>query len=316
MTAYRHVSAMLQEVMASLDCRPGGVYVDGTLGGAGHARAICDRIGPGGLLIGIDRDHDALAHAEPILAACRCDVRLFHGNYAELPEFLNRLAIARVDGILLDLGLSQYQLEASGRGFSFQKDEPLDMRMDARSSVRAQDLVADLDEEELTRIFREYGEERHAKRLARSIVGARRQAQVVTTRQLAELVRRSLPAGAARRQKIHPATRVFMALRIAVNHELEQLARFLTFGADLLAPGGRLVILSFHSLEDRLVKQRFRALAQACSCPPQQPRCTCRNRPEARLLSRKALRPSPAEIAANPMARSTRLRGIEKLGNA
>ncbi len=316
MTAYRHVSAMLQEVIAALACRPGGIYVDGTLGGAGHACAICNRIGPEGLLIGIDRDRDAIDHAERALAACGSQIRLFHGNYSQLPEFLARMNIERVDGIILDLGLSQHQLAASGRGFSFQKDEPLDMRMDTRSPRRAQDLIADLDEDELARIFREYGEERYARRIARAIVVRRREGAVATTRQLADLVRRSVPAGAAARQKIHPATRVFMALRIAVNRELEELARFLDFGADLLLPGGRLVILSFHSLEDRLVKQRFKALAQGCSCPPELPRCVCQKRPVARLVSRKAVKPTEGEIAANPMARSTRLRVIEKLGNA
>jgi len=316
MTAYRHVSAMLQEVITSLACRPGGIYVDGTLGGAGHARAICDCIGPEGLFIGIDRDRAAIDNAERVLAADGPTIRLFHGSYSQLPEFLARLNIDGVNGIVLDLGLSQYQLEASGRGFSFQKDEPLDMRMDTRSEPRAQDLIADLDESELARIFKEYGEERYARRVARAIVAQRREGAITTTRQLAELVRRSLPGGAAARQKIHPATRVFMALRIAVNHELEQLARFLAFGADLLLPGGRLVILSFHSLEDRLVKQRFKALAQRCSCPPELLRCVCQNRPIARLLSRKAIRPSETEIAANPMARSTRLRAIEKTGNA
>jgi 16S rRNA (cytosine1402-N4)-methyltransferase len=316
MASYRHVSAMLQEAIDSLDCRPAGIYVDGTLGGAGHARAICDRIGSRGLLIGIDQDRDAIAHAEQVLAGCLPVTHLFHGSYTELPQFLAQLKIQGVDGIVLDLGLSQHQLESSGRGFSFQRDEPLDMRMDTRSSLRAQDLIADLPEIRLAHIFKEYGEERFAKRIARAVVTERGAAPIVSTRQLADLVRRAMPSGAVARQKIHPATRVFMALRIAVNHELTRLAEFLTFGADLLLPGGRLVILSFHSLEDRLVKQRFRALAQGCSCPPGLPRCICQGRPVARLVTRKALRPSKDEIEANPMARSTRLRVIEKLAAA
>jgi 16S rRNA (cytosine1402-N4)-methyltransferase len=313
MASYRHVSAMLQEAIASLNCRPAGIYVDGTLGGAGHARAICDRIAPEGLLIGIDQDRDAIAHAEQVLAGCRAGIRLFHGSYTELPRFLAELRIERVDGIVLDLGLSQHQLEGSGRGFSFQRDEPLDMRMDTQSSLRAMDLIADLPEARLVQIFKEFGEERFAKRIARTLVAERDQAPIVTTKQLAELIRRAVPTGAAARQKIHPATRVFMALRIAVNQELTRLAEFLAFGADLLLPGGRLAILSFHSLEDRMVKQRFRALAQSCTCPPGLPRCICHGRAVARLVTRKALRPSDAEITANPMARSTRLRVIEKL---
>jgi 16S rRNA (cytosine1402-N4)-methyltransferase len=311
--SYRHVSAMLQEAVACLACRPGGIYVDGTLGGAGHARAICERIGPGGRFIGIDRDQAAILSARPLLEPYGIDVHLFHGNFIQLPDYLNHLKIDAVDGILLDLGLSQYQLESSGRGFTFRKDEPLDMRMDTRLPTTAADLVNDLEEDELVRIFRQYGEERWSKQIGRAVVRARGRGRLGTSRQLAQLAASAVPGWAAARQKIHPATRVFMALRIAVNKELENLATFLDFFPDCLGCGGRLCILSFHSLEDRMVKQRFKALAQGCTCPPGLPLCVCGGRPRVRLITKKAQRPTAREAARNPMARSTRLRALEKL---
>ncbi len=310
---FRHVSAMLQEAVACLSCRPGGVYVDGTIGGGGHARAICEQIMPGGMLIGIDQDRDAIANAQSLLEPFAPQVHLFHGNFVGLPDYLNQLKISAVDGILLDLGLSQHQLESSGRGFSFQKDEPLDMRMDIRSAITAADLINDLGEVELIRIFKDYGEERWSKRIARAIVAQRSRSKLRTSRQLAELVRSAVPGRAAAQQKIHPATRVFMALRIVVNSELERLETFLDTAVDYLSPGGRLCILSFHSLEDRMVKQRFKALAKGCTCPPDLPVCACGRRPQVRLITKKVMRPDPQEAVRNPMARSTRLRAVEKL---
>lgn len=312
--AFRHTSAMLHEVMTCLACRPGGVYVDCTLGGAGHARAICERILPQGLFIGIDQDADAIANARASLEPYAANIRLFHGNFIHLPDFLTQLQVDAVQGILLDLGLSQHQLEASGRGFTFQKDEPLDMRMDTRNPNQAQDLIADLSEDGLADLFYRYGEERWSKRIARTIVAARAKSPIRTTAQLVAVIRTAVPAGAAARSKIHPATRVFQALRIAVNQELTRLGQFLETAVDLLAPGGRMCVLSFHSLEDRLVKQRFKQLAQACTCPPQIPRCVCGGRATLRLVTKKALRPTPQEIEQNPMARSTRLRCAERLG--
>jgi 16S rRNA (cytosine1402-N4)-methyltransferase len=208
---------------------------------------------------------------------------------------------------------SGYQLEASGRGFSFKRDEPLDMRMDIRSHTRADDLVNDYSAEQLTHIFKTFGEERFAARIARAIVTQRSRNSIRTSRELAELIASAIPAKYARKQKIHPATRVFMALRIVVNGELDSLETFLGFATDLLKPGGRLVILSFHSLEDRMVKQRFKALSKGCTCPPELPRCVCANRPVIKLVTRKAVRPSQRETALNPQARSTRLRACEKL---
>ncbi len=310
---YRHVSAMLHEAVACLSCRPGGIYVDGTLGGAGHARAICSQMMPGGMLIGIDQDRDAITNAQTVLEPFASHVHLFHGNFIGLPGYLNQLKINAVDGILLDLGLSQHQLESSGRGFSFQKDEPLDMRMDIRSHTTAADLVNNLEESKLIRIFKELGEERWSRRIAAAIVAARRRSEVRTSRQLAELIRAVVPGRAAAKQKIHPATRVFMALRIVVNQELERLQTFLETAVDYLSPGGRLCVLSFHSLEDRIVKRQFKALSQGCVCPPDLPQCACGRRPQVRLVTKKVMRPTAQEAALNPMARSTRLRAVEKL---
>ena len=304
---------MLNEVVNYLNCRPGNVYVDGTLGGCGHARVICEKIFPGGTFIGIDQDVDAISNAETVLKDYSSIINLFHGNYIHLPEFLTRLKIASVDGILLDLGMSQHQIENSGRGFSFNKDEPLDMRMDIRSGQSAQHLVNNLSQTDLQKIFWEYGEERWAKKIAKNIYRIRQQEKIRTSKQLAQIIMDSIPAQAAFKQKIHPATRVFMALRIAVNRELERLETFLDYAVDLLNPGGRLCVLAFHSLEDRKVKQRFKTLEKGCTCPPQLPQCACGKEPQLRILTKKVVRPTEEEITANPMARSTRLRAAEKL---
>lgn len=310
---YRHVSAMLQETIACLSCRPGGTYIDGTLGGAGHARAICQQIMPGGLLVGVDQDADAIDHARSVLEPFADNIRLIHGNFVHLPEYLARLRIQSVDGILLDIGLSQHQLEMSGRGFSFNRDEPLDMRMDVGNETTAADLVNQLEEKELMGIFRAYGEERWSRRIARAIVRMRGKEEIRTTRQLVDVIVSAVPDHAAARQKIHPATRIFQALRIAVNQELDRLSTFLESAADLLAPKGRLCVLSFHSLEDRIVKRKFKALATGCDCPPDLPVCVCGKVPQVRLLTRKVLRPTKEEIRRNPMARSTRMRAVEKI---
>jgi 16S rRNA (cytosine1402-N4)-methyltransferase len=311
--SYRHTPAMLNEVIGHLNCRPGKIYVDGTLGGAGHAGAICDRIIPGGVFIGLDQDIDAIKHARAALQHDDVNIHLLHGNFIRLPEFLAQLNIEAVDGILLDLGLSQHQLERSGRGFSFSKDEPLDMRMDIQSPQTAAQLVNQLAQEDLKKIFKEYGEERWAKKIAGDIVRIRQQEKIRTSQQLAQIVADSIPAGAAAKQKIHPATRVFMALRIAVNQELDRLKAFMDYAVDYLNPGGRLCVLSFHSLEDRIVKQRLKALEKGCTCPPRFPQCVCGQQPQIRILTKKVVRPTTAEVAANPMARSTRLRAAEKL---
>lgn len=310
---YRHIPAMPTEVVHYLNCRPGKIYVDGTLGGSGHARLILERILPGGTLIGIDQDRDAIVNGEKALEPYLPNTRLFHGSFTHLREILTQLGIISVDGILLDLGVSLYQFEFSGRGFSFKRDEPLDMRMDTAMGTTAETLVNKMSEKELRRVFSEYGEERWSGRIARKIVKERAIDRVTSSLKLADIIRRAVPGGNRVHQRIHPATRVFMALRIAVNQELERLNSFMETVVDLLNPGGRLCILSFHSLEDRIVKRRLRMLEKGCVCPPDFPKCVCGKKSVMRSLTKKALRPAGVEIAANPMARSTRLRAAERL---
>ncbi len=311
--SYRHIPVMPVEVLHYLDCRPGKIFVDGTLGGTGHALSILKKIMPAGLLIGIDQDRDAIQNAENILGEYMANVRLFHGNFVRLPDFLSQLGIEGVDGILLDLGVSLHQIESGGRGFSFMADEPLDMRMDVTASTKAEDIVNGAEEKNLSKIFKEYGEERWARQIAQKIVAARRQKKITSSRQLAEIVKSAVPQKASISQRIHPATRVFMALRIAVNRELEVLASFLDGVMNCLNPKGRLCVLSFHSLEDRIVKHRIKALEKGCSCPPQFPQCVCGRTKTVRSLTPKVVRPTAAEVQKNPMARSARLRACEKL---
>jgi 16S rRNA (cytosine1402-N4)-methyltransferase len=304
---------MLNETIQYLNCRPGKTYTDCTLGGSGHAKAICERIQPNGLFIGIDQDIDAIINAQNALQSYSSNIHLFHGNFLNLPQYLAQLKIDAVDGILLDLGLSLHQLANSGRGFSFNTDEPLDMRMDNRSATTAADLINNLAEEALRKIFRDYGEERWARQIARRIVNERAQKKIQTSKQLARIVQSAIPRRGPSEQRIHPATRVFMALRIAVNKELDVLKTFMAGVADWLNPSGRLCVLSFHSLEDRIVKQHINAMQKGCICPPKLPECACGKKSVMRSLTKKVLRPSDKEIAANPMARSTRLRAAEKI---
>jgi len=304
---------MLPEVLYYLNCGPGEIYVDCTLGGSGHARAICSKIIPGGVFIGIDQDIDAIRNAKSALKPFNLTIHLFHDNFVYLSEFLQQLKIDAVDGILLDLGISLHQLESSGRGFSFNKDEPLDMRMNAESSTKAEDLINSMEEKSLRKIFYKYGEERWAGQIAKRIVKQRRRKTIKSSRELAQIVRDAVPKKVSFNQKIHPATRTFMALRIAVNRELEMLELFMENVDDLLNPKGRLCVLSFHSLEDRIVKHRIKALGKGCICPPGLPECACNKKPMVRILTKKVVRPAENEIAVNPMARSAKLRAIEKI---
>ncbi len=310
---YRHAPAMPNEVVHFLNCRPGKIYVDCTLGGSGHAGRICEKILPDGILIGIDQDSDAIKNARKVLMPCGTTVHIIHDNFIHLPTILSELGMRAADGILLDLGLSLHQIEASGRGFSFTRDEPLDMRMNIESELRAEDIINRESEASLIKIFKEYGEERRARQIARKIIAERKKEKIRTSLQLVRIIMTALPKEVRRKQKIHPATRTFMALRIAVNRELERLESFLEFAADYLNPGGRLCILSFHSLEDRIVKQRFKALEKGCTCPPDFPQCICNKKSVARILTRKVVRPTQEEVASNPMARSTKLRALEKI---
>jgi 16S rRNA (cytosine1402-N4)-methyltransferase len=307
-----HISCMPTEAAHYLNPRPGGTYVDGTVGGAGHSRLICERIQPNGRLIGIDQDLDAIRHAREVLAPFFPRVSLHHDSFSHLDRILHALGLHSVDGILLDLGLSLHQLEGSGRGFSFKRDEPLDMRMNAEADTTAAHVVNNWDVDDLTRIFREYGEEHRARSIAKAIVRARSRGPLESSKTLADLIYRSMPPAAARSQKIHPATRVFQALRITVNRELDRLQRTLPMAVACLNPGGRLCVLAFHSLEDRIVKQTFREMARPCTCPHKAPVCTCGGKARVTLLTRRVVRPTTEEVAANPMARSTRLRAVEK----
>jgi 16S rRNA (cytosine1402-N4)-methyltransferase len=307
-----HISCMPAEVAHYLNLRPGGIYLDGTVGGAGHSRLICNRIQPNGLLIGIDQDLDAIRHAREVLAPFCPRLSLHHDSFSHLDRIIHDLGLNGVDGILLDLGLSLHQIEGSGRGFSFKRDEPLDMRMNAEAEMTAADIVNHWGVDDLMRIFRDYGEERRARSIARAIVRARARRPLESSKTLADLIYRAIPPAAARSQKIHPATRVFQALRIVVNHELDRLQGTLPKAVACLNPGGRLCVLAFHSLEDRIVKQTFREMARTCTCPPKAPFCTCGGEARVTLLTRRVVRPTTEEVTANPMARSTRLRAVEK----
>ena len=309
---YRHIPVMVREVIDYLDCSPGKRYVDGTLGGGGHARAILRAVSPDGFLIGVDQDPAAVSFAREILRPFKSNTRLFHDNFTRLPQILSRLHTTGVDGILLDLGLSLYQLEGSRRGFSFMRDEPLDMRMNPEEGEPAEALINRLPEKRLAALIARYGEERWAGRIAKSIVRIRRQQPIQSSLQLAGIVTSAIP-GKHRPRVIHPATRTFQALRIAVNRELEALEIFLEEVVELLNRRGRLCILSFHSLEDRIVKERFRSLARGCDCPQDFPRCVCGKRPQVRILTKRPVRPDPAEVRSNPMARSAKLRAVERL---
>ena len=306
------MSVMADEVLRFLDPHRGGAYLDGTLGGAGHARLILEATSPDGILVGMDRDAEALAAAKNNLAAFGDRAILRQGNFSEMNTHLDLLEIDQLDGILLDLGVSSHQLDSPERGFSFREDGPLDMRMNPAAGVSAATVIAEAEADELQRIFRDYGEERWAGKVARAIVADRDQTPFVTTLQLAELVCRVVPGGRVP-QRIHPATRIFQALRIYVNGELESLRSGLDVAWQRLKVGGRLVVISFHSLEDRIVKQAFRALAAGCNCPPRLAVCACGHQPKVRILTRKAVRATEDEIKINPRSRSAVLRAMEKL---
>jgi 16S rRNA (cytosine1402-N4)-methyltransferase len=305
-----HVPVMRKEVLDFLGCRPGGIYVDATVGLGGHSQDILEKIQPGGLLIGIDRDKEALEKARARLQAVAGEFRPFHDNFKNLPLILNNLAVKPVDGILLDLGVSSYQLLSPERGFSFQSDAMLDMRMDRTQRRTAADLVNTLSESELADIIYRYGEERLSRRIAAAIVQERSVAPIVRCSQLANIVSRVIKFRG--HQNIHPATRTFQSLRIALNQELEGLEEFLAEAFGYLKPGGRMVVIAFHSLEDRIVKKTFRRLAGQCVCEAPPELCKCPRQVSASLLTSRPITPNPKELAVNPRARSARLRSLEK----
>jgi 16S rRNA (cytosine1402-N4)-methyltransferase len=312
MTGFRHLSVMPEEVIQYLEPRPGGIYLDGTLGGGGHAGLILERCTPGGTLIGIDQDREALQAAGQRLAEFGSAAHLVHGNFGRLEQHLDSLDIPALDGFILDLGVSSHQLDSAGRGFSFQQDAPLDMRMDTSCGETAAELLNEMPEHELERIIKEYGEERWAKRIAVFIVKARQEAPLETTLQLVDIIKGAVPK-AKWEERIHPATRTFQAVRIAVNHELESLETGLRAALDRLKPGGRGVVISFHSLEDRIVKHIFREYATGCTCPRNFPVCACNNRPRVRVLTNRPVTATNREIEINPRSRSAKVRVVEKL---
>jgi 16S rRNA (cytosine1402-N4)-methyltransferase len=303
---------MPDEAIRYLAPKSGGIYVDGTLGGAGHAARILEASSPDGALIGLDRDAEALRAARERLLPFGDRVKLVHGNFAGIAEALAGFGIERIDGLLLDLGVSSHQLDMAERGFSFQQDAPLDMRMDRSSGATAAELLNSLSEEELARIIRDFGEERWAKRIAAFIVNARGEAPIETTLRLVDIIKGAIPRGAWE-ERLHPATRSFQALRIAVNEELTSLEKGLDSGIRMLNRGGRVVVIAFHSLEDRIVKNSFRHFAHGCTCPKGLPYCVCGNKPLLRLLTGKPVMAGEAEVGANPRARSARLRAAERL---
>jgi len=305
-----HVSVMQDEVLRYLRPRSGGTFLDGTVGGGGHTAAILEACAPRGRIIGLDRDEHALSVTRQRLAAFADRTVFVHANFSQAGEILARLRWGKVDGILLDLGFSSLQVEDGERGFSFSRSGPLDMRMDQDEEYRAADLVNHASEGELSRIFHDFGEERAARALARAVVRSRAQSPLLTTDALVRTIERVVKSSP--QQRIHPATRAFQALRIAVNRELDHLAAFLHEGYRLLRPGGRLVILAYHSLEDRLVKEAFRHWAATCLCPPQIQLCCCGWSPQVRILTPKPLTPTETEIERNPRARSARLRAVER----
>ncbi len=309
---FSHVPVLYEQVLKNLAPKPGAVIVDGTLGGAGHSLGIAERIGESGTLIGIDRDADAIAAAGERLKAAPCRKILVQSNFADIKAVLRDLGIEKIDGALLDLGVSSFQLDNEARGFSYMHDAPLDMRMNAGDSLTAEEVVNGYSREDLTRIIRDYGEERWAGRIAEFIVKERSKEPVKTTYRLVEIIKKAIPAS-ARRDGPHPAKRTFQAIRIEVNDELGQLREAVADFTDVLAGGGRLAIISFHSLEDRIVKEYFQKRLNPCTCPPDFPVCVCGKKADIKKVTGKPVTASAEELEMNPRARSAKLRVIEKL---
>lgn len=308
---FKHVSVLLNECIEALDIKEDGIYVDCTLGGAGHSSEIVKRLSNKGRLIGIDQDKDALKAAEIKLKEYS-NVTFVHNNFYNIEEILCDLKVERVDGILMDLGVSSYQLDEAERGFSYMKDAPLDMRMNREKDFSAYDVINTYSEDELYRIIRDYGEEKFAKRIANFIVNKREEKLIETTLELVEIIKNAIPAK-ARREGPHPAKRTFQAIRIEVNSELSILNRAIEDGVSRLNDGGRMAIITFHSLEDRIVKNKFRDLAVQCRCPKEFPVCVCNEKAKVKVITRKAIDPTNEEVEENPRSRSAKLRIIEKI---
>lgn len=306
---FKHISIMLNQVIEGLDIQPNGIYVDGTLGGAGHSSEICKHL-DGGRLIGIDQDRDAIAAAKKRLEPFPF-VTIVKSNYVNMDTILNDLDVPEVNGILLDLGVSSYQFDNGERGFSYRVDAPLDMRMDQDNPMTAKDVVNTYTEQDLYRIIRDYGEDPFANRIARRIVQEREKKAIETTFELNEIIKEAIPA-AARRKGGHPSKKTYQALRIEINHELSVLENSIDGMIDRLADGGRLCIITFHSLEDRIVKAAFRKAENPCICPPEFPVCVCGNKSKGKVITRKPIEASPEELEYNPRSSSAKLRIFER----
>ena len=308
---FSHVPVLYESVIENLAVKPEGIYVDGTLGGGGHSSGICSKLSGAGTLVGIDRDTDAIDAASKRLAEYPCKKHFVHSNYSDIKLVLNELGIYGIDGALLDLGVSSFQLDNTGRGFSYQYDSPLDMRMDRDDSFTAYDVVNGYSEQELARIIKEYGEEKWASRIAKFICSAREEKEITGTYELVDIIKAAIPAS-ARREGPHPAKRTFQAIRIEVNGELDHLRAALDDFIDALLPGGRLAVISFHSLEDRIVKECFQKHLNPCTCPPGLP-CVCGKKPDVKKVTRKPIEADTKELLNNPRARSAKLRVVEKI---
>jgi len=308
---FEHKSVLLKETVDSLNIKPDGIYVDGTLGGGGHAYEVCRQLGPGGQLIGIDQDADAILAARARLAEFGDKVTIVRSNYEQIGQVLTELRISKADGIYLDLGVSSYQLDTVERGFTYREDAPLDMRMDQRKPETAADIVNDYSEMELYRIIRDYGEDKFAKNIAKHIVRARQEKRFETTGELIEVIKAAIPMK-VRAVGGHPAKKTFQAIRIELNEELGVLTRSIDAMIDLLNPGGRLSIITFHSLEDRIVKNQFRKNEDPCECPKQFPVCMCGKKSKGKVITRKPIIPSEEEIADNKRSKSSKLRVFER----
>ena len=309
---FAHTSVLLEECIENLNIRPDGIYADGTLGGGGHSYEICSRLGNGGRLFGIDQDAAAIEAAGKRLQAFGDKVTIIRSNYRDMTAELRKRGITSVDGVILDLGVSSYQLDDAGRGFTYREDAPLDMRMDQRQPVSARDIVNGYPEMELYHIIRDYGEDRFAKNIAKHIVKAREDHIIETTGELIHIIKASIPAK-VRATGGHPAKRTFQAIRIEVNHELDVLEQSLDDMIDFLSDGGRICVITFHSLEDRIVKTNFRKNENPCICPKNFPVCVCGRRPKGKTVTRKPIVPSEAELEKNPRAASAKLRVFERI---
>ena len=312
MSEFSHFSVLLNECIENLDIKPDGIYVDGTAGGAGHSSKIAERLGEGGLLIPIDQDEDAIKVITERLAQFGERVRIVRDNFSNIKSVCESVGVEAIDGLLLDLGVSSYQLDTAERGFSYMADAPLDMRMDNRAARSAYQVVNEYTVDELKKIIYDFGEERFAPKIVAGIIKAREQAPIETTGELVEIIKKSIPSF-ARREELSSVKRVFQAIRIEVNKELDVIAPTVEAAVNMMNKGGRIVIITFHSLEDRIVKQTFNTLASGCTCPKDFPVCVCGNKPKIKILTKKPILPSDEELAVNSRSKSAKLRVAEKI---